>query len=220
MGYLFMDAFERAQSYSDLEATRQASFGQLPQVFPEFTVFKDPIINPDGTVELLIEQGFGRHRFDAPVAFVFELGMALDIARLRLNSRGNSKADGIENVYVRYDIWRGRGMLPLNMQANRIVADAPIGRRVRDNPADYHNHLRECLVTDENPVEYGPGKARTTRWDAIEAMLEGYEASGHPARSGIPRGDLEHLLSGLLVLADGRATERANTKRNPPKETR
>jgi hypothetical protein len=215
MGYLITDTLRAAQEYYREESKRQASFGLLPPVIPEFTLFNDVTINHDGTVMLLIEQGFGRHCFDVPVAYVFEIAMALGFGRLRINSRGKSKAEGTASAYVRCDIWRGRGKLSLNMQANRMIADVPVGRRVRDNPTDYHNHLRECLITDENPVEYGPGKAWTTRRDAIEAMLEGFDASSATVRSAIGRSDLEHLLSGLLALADQRSAERQmlNSKR-------
>lgn len=203
----FRETVLAAQRYSDAETARQASFGLLPQVVPEFTVLEAVTLNRDGTANVLIEQGHGERLFDAPVVLFFELAIAIG-SRLRLNSRGPDKAAGKDNLYPRLDIPGTPGQGSFNMQVNRIVADPAIGRRVRQNTADHRNHLREGLRTDENPLEYGPGKARTTRWDAIEAILEAYDRTNEATRSVIARAALEGLLSGLLALADGRATER------------
>lgn len=207
----FRETVRAAQTYSDAESTRQASLGTLPHVTPEFTIFKDVILNSDGTAKVLIEQGHGERIFDAPVVLFFELAIVLG-SRLRLNSRGPDKAAGKDNLYPRLDIPGALGERPLNMQVNRIVADPEMGRRVRENPTDHRNHLREGLRTDENPIEYGPGKARTTRWDAIWAILEAYDRASMEDQSVITRTALEDLLSGLLVLADGRAAERQASK--------
>jgi len=203
----FRETVRAAQRYSDAEASRQASFGQLPEVIPEFTVFKNATLD-SGTAPVSIELGHKPRRFDVPVVIFFELAVALG-SRLRLNSRGPDKASGRDNLYPRLDIPRSRGERPLNMQVNRIIADPAVGKRVRENASDHRNHLREGLRTDENPLEYGPGKAHTRRWDAIAALLVAYDRADETTRSAIGRNNLEHLLSGLLALADSASAERA-----------
>ena len=194
-----------AREYADAETTSQASFGHLPPAIAKLTIFKAAIINPDGTIFIPIEPGHGDRLFDAGVVLFFELAIALGSARLRLNSRGPNKAAGNDNIYPRLDI---RGKRRLNMQASRIVADPPPGRRVRENPYDHRNYLREGLRMDESPAEHGRHKSRTTRWVAIEAILEAYDQTPELTREIIGRTDLENLLASLLVLADGRALER------------
>lgn len=201
----FRETVLNAQEYADAETTSLASFGTIPPTTPKFTTFKAATINPDGTAAISIEPGHGDRLFDAGVVFFFELAIELGAARLRLNSRGPNKAAGRDNIYPRLDI---SGRLRLNMQVSRLVADPSPGRRVRENPTDHRNYLREGLRSDENPMAYGPGKARTTRWDAIEAILEAYDRAPEESRAAITRTSLERLLTGLLVLADARASER------------
>lgn len=194
-----------AREYADAETISQASFGNLPPATAKLTIFKAATINPDGTIYIPIEPGHGDRLFDAGVVLFFELAIALGSARLRLNSRGPNKAAGNDNIYPRLDI---RGKRRLNMQASRIVSDPTPGRRVRENPSDHRNYLREGLRTDESPLEHGPNKSRTTRWDAIESILETYDQTADVTREIISRSDLENLLASLLVLADGRSTLR------------
>lgn len=207
----FRETVFNARSYSDAESTRQASFGLLPQVIPEFTLFKGVTFNADGSAQILIEQGHATRRIDPPVVFFCEIAMWLG-ARFRLNSRGPNKAAGEDNVYPRLDIPGGGLRARLNMQLNRIVADPGPGQTVRENPNDHRNHLKEGLRIEAARTEYGSGKSRYTRWDVIEAILGAFDRAIPATIPFITRDELRDLLTGLLILADGRATERQASK--------
>jgi len=207
----FRDTVRAAQDYLDAEADRLGTLlCQKPPTVPEFTVIRNVTIERD-TALVPIEPGHGPRRFDIPMVLFLELALGVG-SRLRLNSRGPDKAAGKHQLYPRLDIPGEPGQRPLNMQLNRIIADPPVGRRVRENLNDHRNHLREGLRTDESPLEHGPGKSRTTRQDAIEAIVAAYGRAVPASQSAITPEAFERLLRSLLLMADIRATGRQFAK--------
>lgn len=187
-----------ARSYSDAEATRQASFGQLPEVVPDFSCLKD-ITFEGGFAHILVDPRHQPRTFDVPVAYVLKTFEAFG-GNLLLNSRERRGVDA--RAYVRGDIGESHTYI------NRVIMDAPPGFVVREAGTNFRSHLPEDLIVKEAPLRDGPNKHVTGRWDFIAAILDAYERAEDGVRSLITRQGLEDLLSGLLVLADGRAAER------------
>lgn len=191
-------ALRAARSYSDAEATRQASFGLLPEVIPDFSGLPS-IIFRDGVADLLIDPRHQPRTFDVPVALVLKAFEAFG-GNLLLNSR--KRRGGNARAYVRGDIGE------THIYINRVIKDAAPGFVVREAGNNFRSHLPEDLVVREAPLRDGPNKHISGRSDFIAAILEAYDKTAAEAKALITRDDLETLLSGLLVLADGRALER------------
>lgn len=191
-----------AQHYAELEARRMASFGQLPQVVPDFSGLKNIALR-DGLAHLLIDPRHQPRIFDVPMAYFLKIAEALG-GNLLLNSRERRGKEA--RAYVRLDFGQ------VGTYVNRVITDAPIGRVVREAGTNFRSHLPEHLHVEEAPLRDGPGKHINGRWDAIEAILTAYDRAGSEAHVTITHQGLEDLLSGLLVLADARASERRMAK--------
>lgn len=191
-------ALRAARSYVAAESSRQASFGTLPEVLPDFTPFSG-ITFRDGLAHLLIDPRHQPRTFDPAIAFALKLFEEFG-GNLLINCR--EKRGVYARAYVRADIGS------THIYVNRAIMDAPPGFVVRETGANFRSHLPEHLVVREAPLRDGPNKHISGRADFIEAILTAYDKSDAPTLALISRQDLEDLLVNLFVLADWRAFER------------
>lgn len=192
-------ALRAARAYSVAEATRLASFGQLPEVIPDFSGLP-AITFREGHAHLLIDPRHQPRTFDVPVAFVLKLFEAFG-GNLLLNSR--ERRGGNARAYVRADIGES------HTYVNRVIMDVSPGLVVREVGNNFRSHLPEDLVVRDAPLRDGPTKHVNGRPEFVAALLDAYDRADFSTHNLIPRDDLEQLLLGLLALADARASERA-----------
>lgn len=192
-----------ARAYCLAEATRLATADPLeanPGTVPDLSAFPDATLDVE-SVLVTIEEGHQPRRLDAPI-FLFVMAATAWGGFFRLNSRETGKREGVGKLFPRLD-FPGN----VNIQLNRIVANARPGEIVRENRADHRDHMPEGLakVGEERPSY----KNNYTRADCITQALAQFDKRGDDAGGIISRAEYEGLLWQLLVIADLRAANRA-----------
>jgi hypothetical protein len=193
-----------AQLYAASEAFRLASLtpatSNRPETVPDFSSFED-LEFTHGAAHFRIDTRNNPRVFDPAIAFFLKIAVALG-GNVLLNSRRARTPEFVDRLYVRVDV--GGAFV----YVNRIIMDAQPGEVVRERGTNFRSHLPENLIVREAPLRDGPRKHVTGRLDAVEAILRAYDQTVDAALSPITRVDLETLLTGLLMVADGRAAER------------
>jgi hypothetical protein len=200
-----LEVLHAAQAYADAETARLngPSPTAADPTIPDLSPFPHDATQDGESVLFALEPGYGAHRFDIPMFFFLKAATVFR-GSILLNSRQAPKVLGRSKFHVRMDFPRARGAARLNIQVNRIVANAQPGERIVENPHDYHDHRPEGLSRK-------PSHDRRTRQDAVMAALRHYDLAPavDPAKATFTRTAYKELLWRLLTLADARWAERA-----------